>query len=137
MEAIRKTRLLVLVALAALAVISCGDDDSPTGPGIQPQITNMPDDFAYQVSSVTNYTGVLSYSWRNTGAQANVNQATTVTAGSLTLSIRDAAGTEVYARSLADNGTFVTSAGDTGMWSIRVIYSGMSGTVNFRAQKKT
>jgi hypothetical protein len=138
MNAFRKIRVLAVVAFATFAVAACGDD-SPTspGPGIQPQVMNMTDDFAYQVSNVRNYSGTLSYTWRNTGVQANVNQATTVTAGTLTLVIRDASGTEVYSRSLADNGTFITAAGDTGMWNIRVVYSGMSGTVNFRAQKKT
>jgi len=119
-----------------LALSGCGSDP-PTAPGIQPQIANLPDDFSYQVSSVSNFTGAAPYSWQNSGISANVNQSTTVTSGSMTLVITDANGTQVYSRSLADNGTFVTADGVAGTWTIRVTYSGASGTVNFRAQKKT
>ena len=137
MDVFRKLAVLATVAFVLCGSSGCGDDDNPTSPGIQPQIINLTDDFAYQVSNVAGYSGVLSYSWRNTGTQANVNQATTVTGGSLTLVIRDASGTEVYSRSLAENGTFVTAVGDTGTWNIRLVYADMRGTVNFRAQKKT
>jgi hypothetical protein len=60
-----------------------------------------------------------------------------VTAGSISVVITDAAGTQVYSRSLSDNGTFVTADGVAGAWKIRVVYSGASGTVNFRVEKKT
>jgi hypothetical protein len=130
-------RIPAAVALATcLALSGCGSDP-PTTPGIQPQIANLTDDFSYQVSSVGNFTGSAPYSWQNTGISANVNQSTTVTSGSMTLIITDANGTQVYSRSLSDNGTFVTADGVAGTWTIRVTYNGASGTVNFRAQKKT
>jgi len=124
------------VVAASLAMAGCGKD-APTAPGIQPQIANLPDDFSYQISSVTNFTGANVYTWQNTGVAANVNQATTVTAGTMTLTITDANGTAVYSRSLSDNGTFVTANGVAGTWHLRVTYTGASGTVNFRVQKKT
>ncbi len=131
------TRIATAGLLATcLALSGCGSDP-PTSPGIQPEIANLTDDFSYQVSSVTNFSGTAPYSWQNTGISANVNQSTTVTAGSMTLVITDANGTQVYSRSLSDNGTFVTADGVAGTWTIRVTYSGGSGTVNFRAQKKT
>jgi len=40
-------------------------------------------------------------------------------------------GTEVYNRSLADNGTFVTTSGTAGNWTIRIGFNSASGTVNF------
>jgi hypothetical protein len=43
----------------------------------------------------------------------------------------------VYARNLADNGTFVTNAGQSGIWKIQVSLSGLNGTINFRVQKRT
>ena len=130
-------RIAVIVALAAcLSLAGCGNDP-PTSPGIQPQIANLTDDFSYQVSGVSNFSGTAPYTWQNSGISANVNQSTTVTGGSMTLVITDAAGTQVYSRSLADNGTFVTADGVAGTWTIRVTYTGASGTVNFRAQKKT
>lgn len=133
------TALARIAAAGALVVglASSGCSDNPTSPGIQPQIANLTDDFSYQVSNVRNYTGSASYSWQNTGISANVNQATAVTSGSMTLVITDANATQVYSRSLADNGTFVTADGVAGTWTIRVTYAGASGTVNFRVQKKT
>jgi hypothetical protein len=55
----------------------------------------------------------------------------------MVLTITDANGTQVYSRSLADNGTFVTADGVAGTWTVRVTYTLATGTVNFRAQKKT
>lgn len=107
-----------------------------TGP-IQPQIVNDPDDFFYQVPRVADYRGSGIYWWRNNGSYANVHQATTVTTGRIALVIRDANGAEVYSRSLADNGIFVSSGGAAGRWSIHIMYEGASGSVSFRAQKKT
>ena len=131
------TRVATAGALAAcLALSGCGTDP-PTSPGIQPQIANLTDDFSYQVSNVANFTGAAPYSWQNTGISANINQSTTVTSGGMTLVITDANGTQVYSRSLSDNGTFVTADGVAGTWTIRITYTGASGTVNFRAQKKT
>jgi len=121
---------------ASLALSGCGSGP-PTSPGLQPQIANLTDDFSYQVSGVSNFSGSAPYTWQNTGISANINQSTTVTGGSMTLVITDAVGTQVYSRSLADNGTFVTADGVAGTWTIRVTYNGASGTVNFRAQKKT
>lgn len=137
MESSFLTRVATAGTLATcLALAGCGSH-APTAPGIQPQIANLTDDFSYQVSNVGNYTGSSPYSWQNTGISANVNQATTVTSGAMMLVITDAVGTQVYARSLSDNGTFVTADGVAGTWTIRVAYNGASGTVNFRAQKKT
>jgi len=119
------------IALACLA-LACGE---ATGPGTQPEIANRTDEFQYQVSDVRNYSGTLQYSWQMTGTQANVNQATTVTSGTLQLVILDGAGAQVYSRDLAENGTFQTASGQPGSWIIRVIYGDASGTVNFRTQK--
>ena len=118
------------VVLASLA--ACSDS---TSPGIQPEISNVPDNFQYQVTDVRNYTHTDSYDWQNTGTQANVDQSTTVTGGTATLAILDANGAEVYNRSLAENGTFTTAGGASGAWTIRVIYVEAVATVNFRVQK--
>jgi len=119
----------------ALPFTSCKDD--PASPGIQPEIVNSTDHFSYQVSNVQNYTATLSYPWQNTGTQANVNQACAITGGTVTLVIVDGTGTQLYSRSLADNGTFTTSAGTAGTWTIRVVFDSASGTLNFRADRTT
>ena len=123
----------IVVVVSVVLVAGCSS--SPTSPGVQPEITNVVDNFQYQVTKVRNYTNEKTYVWQNTGTKANVNQATTVTGGIATLVLLDANGVEVYSRSLTENGTFVSAAGVAGSWTIRVTYSAASGTVNFRVQK--
>lgn len=130
-----RLRRFAILAVGAMMVLACGEDS--TSPGIQPEITNVVDNFQYQVTRSQNYSGTAEYAWQNTGATANVNQATTITGGSATLVLLDADGAEVYSRSLAENGTFSSAAGAPGEWIIRIVYSGASATVNFRVQKAT
>ena len=129
-------RTLYTIALACtlFGTLGCGDS---TSPGIQPEIVNDPDSFSYQVSAIQNYSAAASYSWQNTGTQANVNQACSLTSGSATLVILDANGTQVYSHSLTDNGTYTTSSGVAGVWTIRILYDRTYATVNFRADKAT
>ena len=121
---------LLAIALAA----ACGNSTGPLAP-FQPQINNAPDDFQFQATGVTNVTWTFTYTWSNTGDSATVNQATTVTGGSATLTILDKNGTQLYTQSLSANGTFGMTKGVAGSWTIRVQFTNYSGTVNFRAQK--
>lgn len=57
--------------------------------------------------------------------------------GTAVLVVLDGGGTQVYTRSLADNGTFTTASGTPGTWTIRMVYDGVSATVNFRADMTT
>ena len=124
------------VLAVAFALSACSD--SPTSPGVQPQITNLTDDFAYQVTDVQNYSSVDNYAWQNTGTDASVDHSTSVTSGSATLVILDGAGTQVYSRSLDESGSFPTGTGVAGTWTIRIVYSAtVSPAVNFRVQKAT
>ena len=129
------SRALAAVALV-FAMSACGSDRSdPLSPAVQPEIINNTDSFSFQVTGVSNASATLNYTWQNTGTVATVNQSASISAGSATLIIRDGAGTQVYSRSLSDNGTFSTSAGTSGTWTIRVVFTNTSGTVNFRADK--
>lgn len=140
----RATALLSLraaaraAAFAAMAfVAACGD--GPTAPGIQPQITNLTDAFSYQVSAIENFTGTYSYTWQNTGTTAKVTHASDAGAtGTATISVRDAAGTQVYSGELLSSGQPGTSpAGIAGAWTIQVVYSNYSNTqVNFGVMKQ-
>jgi hypothetical protein len=129
--------LRLLAALVMLGALSaCGSDRSnPLSPAVQPEVVNNADAFSFQVTGVQNASATLDYSWQNTGTVATVNQSASISGGSATLIIRDAAGTQVYSRSLSDNGTFTSAAGTTGTWTIRVVFSGTSGTINFRSDK--
>lgn len=125
--------VLTWVGFAFLA--GCGGQSGALNPRFQPQVTNQPDNFQFQATNVTNVTQTLQYTWQNSGTMASVNQATTSTGGTATLTIRDASGTQVYTKDLNANGTFQTIAGTTGAWTIQVVFTNWSGTVNFRVQK--
>ena len=129
---VRSTCLRAIVAVGFL--MGCGGNDA-TAPRYQPQITNVPNSFAFQVTGLQSVTDNLSYTWRNDGTTANVNQSPAGLQGTATLVVKDAAGVQVYSRSLAENGTFVTTAGTSGNWTIRVQFSNASGTVNFSLQR--
>lgn len=116
-----------------MGVAACGD--SATAPGRDPEIINTTDNFQYQITGIQDFSGTQVYTWQNSGTTATINQSAAVAAGTATLVIRDATGAQVYSRSLAENGTFATSAGVAGAWTIRVSYSGASATVNFRVDK--
>ena len=125
-------RLAVTVALLLLG-LGCGSD--PVSPGRDWQVMNSADTFQFQATGMENYSKTIQYAWENSGTTANVDQSCSVTDGAATLTIRDANGTQVYSRNLAQNGSFTTGAGVAGTWTISVGFSSTTGTLNFRAQK--
>ena len=128
----RITRASVLLTgVALLAACSSSTSLAP----FQPQINNVADNFQFQATGVTNVTWTYSYMWSNSGDSATVNQATTITGGSATLTISDNNGTQLYSQSLSANGTFGMTKGLHGSWTIKVVFTNYSGTVNFRVQK--
>jgi hypothetical protein len=131
-HAARCARWLAAVALVLAA--ACEDDSLAP---FQPEIGNATDNYQFQVTALRDVSTTVEYDWQNTGTVANVNQSTSLSAGTATLVIRDAQGAQVYRRSLVENGTFQTSAGAAGRWRIRVELAGATGAVNFRVQKRT
>ena len=130
----RIARAGTVTTLLLLLAAGCSSDNL-LGPDNQLEVTNNTDTFQAQASNMVDITQTLTYTWQNTGTPANVDQSGAITGGSGTLLILDADGTQVYSRSLTETGTFVTTAGTTGAWSIEVALSGTSGTLNFRVQK--
>lgn len=104
-----------LLALAMLAVAGCND---ATSPRYEPEVTNAANSFEFQVTGLVRVSDALEYQWRNDGTTATINQSTVLSAGTATLTLRDAAGTQVYSRSLTENGTFTSAAGTAGQWRI-------------------
>jgi hypothetical protein len=86
---------LGIAAVAALSFLACSDASGPLAP-FEPQITNAADDFQFQATNVSKVTWTYTYQWLNTGDSATVNQATTVTGGSATLTISDSTGPQLY-----------------------------------------
>jgi hypothetical protein len=133
---------LALLAIAAAGLSGCGGSGTSPGgnvlaPQFQPQVINAVDDFQFQATGVTGVTQTLNYAWRNTGVQANVNQSCSITGGSATLVLTDSTGAQVYSRNLGDNGTFQSTAGAPSAWGMQIVLTNVTGTVNFRSQKKT
>lgn len=113
-----------------------GSNNNALNPQFQPQVANLQDSFQFQSTGVTGVSQSLHYAWQTTGTAASINQATTLTAGTATVTVSDANGKVVYTGNLASNGTFTSAAGvGPGTWSIDVALSGYSGTLNFRVQK--
>lgn len=133
MFAIRSRYFRAVSAVLLLIVASCGKD--PVSPGQDWQVLNAPDTFQFQVTAMENYTKTIQYSWSNTGTTANVDQSCSVTDGTAMLTLRDANGTQVYSRNLGQNGSFSSTAGTPGTWTLIVSFSKTTGTLNFRAQK--
>ncbi len=128
----------VMVALPAAAGVMAACSSTASGligPSNQLQVTDTTNNFQFQVSALTGVTQTLKYNWLNTGDSASVNQASTLTGGTATLTIQDSTGTQLYSASLTNNGTFKTLKGHAGTWQIQVAISGASGTLNFRVQK--
>jgi hypothetical protein len=113
-------------------MLACGDD--PLAP-FEPEVNNAADSFQLQATGVQNVTTTLTYTWRYTGTVANVNHSTTTTAGSVRLVVRAASGTQVYDKQLQPSLNEQTGTGPAGDWNVQVVFSGYSGTVNFRMQK--
>jgi hypothetical protein len=127
------------LAVVLLAATACGDDPTSAPPGIQPQITNSTDAFSYQLTDLSSVAGTWDYTWQNTGTLAKVTHASDGGAlGTASVSIRDAAGTQVYAGAFAATGETISSpAGVAGAWTISVSYSDYSNTqVNFAVVKQ-
>ena len=123
-----------LAAVGLLLAAACGSDNI-LGPDNQLQVSNNPDTFEWQATSLDKVSQTVSYDWTMTGTTANVNQSSAVTGGSATLTVTDDAGTVVYTASLGQNGTFTTDAGVAGTWTVEVRLNGTSGMVNFRLEK--
>ena len=115
----------------------CDGDSNPIAPSNQPEVGNAPDTFQFQASNVARTTQTLTYSWTNTGSVADVNQSGQITSGEAVLTIRDGSNAQVYSRDLKSTGTFTTSSGATGPWRIEVRLTEVTGTLNFRVQKRS
>lgn len=131
-----RIRSLPVVALLGFALLAGCDLRVTTPPTFQPQVINLRNDFALQVSGLDDFTSDVEYSWISDGAAASVNQSPTLLTGTAVLFVFDGTGTQVYQRSLAENGTFTTTTGVPGTWKVRVHFSEAFGAASFRLMKQ-
>lgn len=128
-----------LLACALLALAACGGND-PLNPVYQPQIVNDPVNgkFEFQLTGVQNGTAHIDYTWQNPSTTATVDRSSSISSGTVTLRIRDAAvpPNKVYEGPLNGvSGSVSTSAGTPGPWNVEVEFANATGTINFRVQK--
>lgn len=121
---------LALGGFMLILLAGCGDSLAP----FQPEINNAPDNFQFQATGLNGVTWSQEYVWQNSDPTADVDHSSAVTAGTTLLTIRDAAGTQVYASALGPSGSITTLAGTAGSWRITVSLTDASGTLNFRVQ---
>ena len=132
MNMLHSLRAVGLVVIVVGGLAACSDNSvSP----IDAEVTNATDNFQFQATAVTGVTVTQSYSWSNTGTRATINHSTTTTAGSVQLTVRDAAGNVVYGKALVPSLNEPTAVGTAGTWTVVLTMTNYSGTVNFRVQK--
>jgi hypothetical protein len=127
-----RTQLTRLSTLLAFALLVGCDTRVPTQPPFDAQVINLRNDLALQVTGLEDATSDLEYTWQNDGTAASVTQSPTLLTGTALLFVFDGAGMQVYQRSLAENGTFTTTAGVPGNWTVKVHFTEASGAVTFR-----
>lgn len=127
------------VALLALTLSACGggsDGSPPIQPQYNPEIVNLTDSFQFQLTDVVDGDGSLNYSWTNTGTAATIDRSSSIDAGSVTVTLRDASNAQVYQGPLQGvSGSVSTPTGTAGTWTIVVDFANATGTINFRVQK--
>ena len=128
----QRTQLTRLCALVAFALLASCDTRVPTAPPFDTQVINLRNDLALQITGLEDATSDLEYTWQNDGTAASVTQSPTLLTGTALLFVLDGAGVQVYQRSLAENGTFTTTAGVPGNWTVRVRFTEANGSVTFR-----
>ncbi|HEX9751358.1 MAG TPA: hypothetical protein VGB22_08770 [candidate division Zixibacteria bacterium] len=121
-------------AVFAGLLLSTGCGDGPTGPP-GPDVRISVDRFRYTADEMINVTDTIDYEWDFNGTTASVTQSCDITDGSAMLIILDADSTQVYSRDLDDDGTISTLSGSAGNWLVRIELIGLSGKLEFEAEK--
>jgi hypothetical protein len=126
-------RTLSGLALALLTA-ACGSDNA-LAPQYQPQVVNTPNvAFSFQATGLQGVSDVVSYTWSVSSGSVVIHPATSTTAGTITLNIKDAAGTVIYNGSVPASGDITPPTGVAGAWKIGVTLANYTGTINFAIQ---
>jgi hypothetical protein len=134
-DPVHRLRLPRLAAVAALVVLAACEQRIESPSLFQPQVINLPNEFTLQATSLANVTDAKVYTWQNDSTTAMVSQIPDALTGDATLVVFDATGHQVYQHSLGDTGTFTTTAGAAGLWSVRLRLDDATGAFTFRLEK--
>ena len=134
----RARHLLTSGLALALAVSISGACDTriPPVPQLDPQVVNLRNSFNFQAVNLLGVFEDVTYRWQIDGTTATVAQTPTALLGGATVFVTDAKGVQVYQRSLAENGSFTTSAGVPGTWTIRLHFADAPGDVAVQLAKQ-
>jgi len=136
---VHRARHLLYTALAlgfALAVSGACDTRIPPVPQLDPQVVNLRNSFNFQAVNLLGVFQDVTYKWQIDGTSATVDQSPTALLGDATVFVTDARGVQVYQRSLAENGSFTTTTGVPGTWTIRLHFSDATGDVAVQLNKQ-
>lgn len=129
------TLLMSLAVLAAaVGIAGCTNNSNPIAP-FQPEVINNADAFQFQITHAKTVTTTLTYSWVNNGTRATINHSTSMTSGSASVTLFDAAAQQVYTSPLLASGTQQSAVGVAGTWTVRIVFSYFTGSANFRVEK--
>ena len=133
MRTSHRVTLSTLLTLALLTA-ACGGGNA-LAPQYQPQVVNTPNvAFSFQATGLQDITDVVSYTWSVSSGSVIIHPSTSTTSGTITLNIKDAAGTVIYNGPVPASGDITPPAGSAGPWKIRVTLASFSGTINFAVQ---
>ncbi len=138
MRAIALTKSVFMLFALAIFATGCGGKSSASNvlaPQFQPQVVNTPNvAFSLQATGLQGVSDALAYNWSASSGSIVIHPATTTDSGTITLNIRDAAGTVIYNGTVPPSGDITPPNGTPGVWSIRLTLSQYTGTINFAVQ---
>lgn len=124
----------MFAGFAAIALVIAGcmagaECTAGQGAGGQQGVCNATDSFAYG-GQVSDRSGTETYTWETTQDEARVSWGGQGASGSVTITIEDADGRQVYQETFSEgqgSSSDTTDAGEAGEWTIRVSFSGYTG----------
>lgn len=131
----RTSLRLTLPALALIMLTTACGSDSVLDPAFEPEVVNTPNVvFSFQATGVQDVSDVVSYTWNVSSGNVIVHPSTSTTSGTITLNIKDAAGTVVFDGTVPASGDITPPAGAPGAWIVTVTLADYTGTINFAVQ---
>jgi hypothetical protein len=127
-------RLTLFAIGLALLTAACGSDNV-LAPQYQPRVVNTPNvAFSFQATGLQDVSDVVGYTWSVSSGSVIIHPATSTTAGTITLNIKDATGTVIYNGAVPASGDITPPTGAAGAWRIGVTLANYTGTINFAVQ---